>query len=117
MAKEAPIYPLIHDMLAWLVPHLEGWPRTQRFFLARQVLETATHFYRLMLRARKVKRIEERRRALLDADVELETLKSLLRLGQEQRYMSLSQYKHISRMLTDIGKQLGGWRAAVEPSR
>ena len=116
MAKEAPIYPLVHDMLAWLVPHLEGWPRPQRFFLAQQVLETATQFYRLLLRARKVD-AEERRHILLDADVELETLKSLLRLVQELHYMSLEQYEYISRMLVDIGKQLGGWRASVEKQR
>jgi hypothetical protein len=99
-------------MLLWLVPHLEGWPRPQRFFLARQVLETATAFYRHLLRARKVKG-DARRAALLDADVELETLKALLRLGQERKYMSLNQYKHISQQLVEIGRQVGGWRASL----
>lgn len=111
MGREAPIYVQTHDMLLWLVPHLEGWPRTQRFFLARQVLETATAFYRHLLRARKV-RGADRCDALLDADVELETLKGLLRLGQEREYMSLRQYEHISKQVAEIGRQLGGWRAA-----
>jgi hypothetical protein len=114
MGKEAPIYVKTHDLLTWLVPHLEKWPRPQRFFLARQVLESATGFYRLLLRARKVEG-DDRRRALLDADVELETLKALFRLGQEQQYMSLGQYRHVSTMLADIGRQLGGWRNSLEP--
>ncbi len=113
MPSQAPIYVRTHDLLDWLVPHLEKWPRPQRFFLARQVLESAIQFYRLLLRARKV-RGEHRRQVLLDADVELETLKALLRLGQERRYMSLRQYRHVSVMLTDIGRQLGGWRASLE---
>jgi hypothetical protein len=113
MTRQAPIYVRTHDLLDWLVPHLEGWPRPQRFFLARQTLESATQFYRLLLRARKV-RGDDRRRVLLDADVELETLKALLRLGQERRYMNLGQYQHVSVMLVDIGRQLGGWRAALE---
>jgi hypothetical protein len=113
MAREAPIYVQTHDMLNWLTPHLEKWPRTQRFFLARQVIETAVQFYRTLLLARKV-RGAERRRALLDADVELETLKALLRLGQERQYMSLDQYRHVSAMLAEIGRQLGGWRASME---
>jgi hypothetical protein len=113
MAKQAPIYIRTHDLMDWLVPHLEGWPRPQRFFLARQVLETATQFYRLLLRARKV-RGEDRGRVLLDADVELETLKALLRLGQERQYMSLGQYRHVSTILVDIGRQLGGWRNSLE---
>lgn len=113
MRQEAPIYVRTHDLLDWLVPHLEGWPRPQRFFLARQVLESATQFYRLLLRARKVQG-QERRQVLLDADVELETLKALLRLGQERRYMSLGQYRHALVMITDIGRQLGGWRSSLE---
>jgi len=112
-SKQAPIYVQTHDMLSWLVPHLEGWPRPQRFFLARQVLESATQFYRLLLRARKVQG-ERRCQTLLDADVELEALKALLRLGQEREYMNIGQYEHVSAMLMEIGRQLGGWRASME---
>lgn len=113
MAKEAPLYVLTHDMLDWLIPHLEDWPRPQRFLLARQVMDSATGFYRLLLRARKAER-EERAEVLREADAELETLKGLLRLGQERKYMSLGQYEHISRMLSAIGQQLGGWRKKVQ---
>jgi hypothetical protein len=111
--KEAPIYVATHDMLYWLVHHLEGWPRPQRFFLARQTLDSATQFYRLLLQARKVEG-RARAEALLAADTELETLKALLRLGQERRYMSLRQYEHISGRLLTIGQQLGGWRKSTE---
>jgi hypothetical protein len=100
-------------MLDWLVPHLEKWPRPQRFLLARQTMDSAIHFYRLLLRARKVPG-RVRAEALMDADAELETLKALLRLGQERRYMSLGQYEHISGLLAAIGQQLGGWRKAAE---
>ena len=111
--KEAPIYIATHDMLDWLVPHLEKWPRPQRFLLAREAMDSATNFYRLLLRARKV-RGQFRAEALLDADAELETLKALLRLGQERRYMSLRQYQHVSGVLFNIGQQLGGWRKSTE---
>jgi hypothetical protein len=113
LPKEAPIYPATHDLLDWLVPHLEGWPRPQRFLLARQVLDSATGFYRLILRARKVNG-QRRADTLLEADTELETLKALLRLGQERRYMSLGQYQHVSRMMVNVGRQLGGWRRSTK---
>lgn len=114
--KEAPIYVETHTMLNWLVHHLEGWPRPQRFFLARQTLDSATEFYRLLLRARKVDG-PARTEALLLADTELETLKALLRLGQERRYMSLRQYEYVSGLLAGIGQQLGGWRKSSERRR
>jgi len=110
--EEAPIYPATHDLLDWLVPHLEHWPRPQRFLLARQVMESATSFYRLILRARKAG-LAARADALLEADAELETLKALLRLGQERRYMSRGQYEHVSRLVSDVGRQLGGWRRSI----
>jgi hypothetical protein len=110
--REAPIYPATHDLLDWLVPHLEHWPRPQRFLLARQVLDSATGFYRLILRARKVG-LPARADALLEADAELEILKALLRLGQERRYMSLAQYEHVARLVGDVGRQLGGWRQST----
>lgn len=113
MSREAPIYVQTHELLAWLIPHLESWPRAQRFLLAREVLDSATAFYRLLLRGRKVQG-RDRAAVLLDADVELETLRALLRLGQERKYMSLDQYAHISRILVELGRQLGGWRAKVE---
>jgi hypothetical protein len=110
--KEAPIYPATHDLLDWLVPHLEHWPRPQRFLLAREVMDSATSFYRLILRARKVD-LQARDGVLLEADAELETLKALLRLGQERRYMSIGQYEHVSKMMVNVGRQLGGWRAST----
>ncbi len=112
-ANQAPIFVATHDMLDWLVPHLEKWPRPQRFLLAREVMDSATGLYRLLLRARKVETVS-RSDVLLEADVELETLKALRRLGQERRYMSLGQYKHASGMLAGIGRQLGGWRKSTE---
>jgi hypothetical protein len=112
-SKQAPIYVQTHDMLSWLVPHLEHWPRPQRFFLARQVLESATQFYPLLLRARKVQG-GRRCQTLLEADVELETLKALMRLGQERQYTNIGQYEHVSAMLMGIGRQLGGWRTSME---
>jgi hypothetical protein len=112
MPNEAPIFTAAHDLLDWLTPHLESWPRPQRFLLARQVMDSATQFYRLLLRARKVEGAE-RARTLLEADVELETLKALLRLGEERHYMSTRQYAHVSAIVVKIGQQLGGWRKSA----
>lgn len=114
MAKEAPIFIHTHDMLAWLTDHLENWPRTQRFFLAREVMTSASAFYQLLLQARKVP-ASERGQVLLQADVRLEMLKAFLRLGHDKRYMSVGQYAHVSKMLVEIGSELGGWRKSIPP--
>lgn len=115
MAREAPIFIHTHDMLAWLTDHLESWPRAQRFFLAQEAMSAASEFYRLLLHARKVL-ASERGQVLLQADVRLEMLKGFLRLGHEKHYMSTGQYAHVSKVLVEIGNELGGWRKAIKPS-
>ena len=47
MGREAPIYVQTHDMLLWLVPHLEGWPRPQRFLAGPEsgAGDSTTAFY------------------------------------------------------------------------
>jgi hypothetical protein len=113
VTKEAPIYVHTHDMLAWLTGHLEHWPRAQRFILARETMNAATELYEHLLRARKVS-AAQRSGVLLEADVALETLKGLVRLGHEKQYMNNGQYAHVSRMLAEIGRELGGWRTAIK---
>ena len=94
-------------------PRSDSTPSRRPSFLARQVLDSATQFYRVILRARKVQG-QARADTLREADTEFELLKALLRLGQERRYMSLGQYEHVSRMLASVGRQLGGWRISTE---
>jgi hypothetical protein len=113
MTREAPVFVQTHDMLAWLTSHLEHWPRSQRFFLAREVMDSATELYRWLLVARKVHG-PARSQALLEADVRLEVLRGLLRVGQEKQYMSVGQYTHVSAMLAEIGRQIGGWRRLTD---
>lgn len=77
--------------------------------MAKRVQDTVLDFYELLIEARKVN-AQQRKTTLLDADVKLETLRLHLRLCHELRLLSSAQYKHVSQMVTEIGKLLGRWR-------
>jgi hypothetical protein len=104
-----PIFPKTYDLIAWLLPHTQKFPKSQRFVLAKRVEDAALNFQALIIKARKVTG-ERRAEALVLADVELETLRLNLRLCQELKLLSLAQYEHVSKMLVELGKLLGAWR-------
>ena len=50
-----------------------------------------------------------RLRHLRRADVHLDKVRLYLRLVQQWGWLSLGQYEHVSRMVAEIGRLLGGW--------
>jgi hypothetical protein len=77
--------------------------------MAKRVQDAALDFYELLIEARKVD-AQQRKAVLLDADVKLETLRLHLRMCFELHLISSEQYKHVSHMITEVGKLLGTWR-------
>lgn len=106
---EYPLFPKTYDLLVWLLPHTQKFPKSQRFVLAKRVDDAALNFQALIIKARKVAGAA-RAEALTLADVELETLRLTLRLCHEMKLLSLAQYEHVSKMLSELGRLLGAWR-------
>ena len=50
-----------------------------------------------------------RRTALARCDSALNRLRLYLRLAHHWRWLSDGQYEHVSRMVAEIGRLLGGW--------
>src|SRR3972149_6485230 len=89
-------------------PHL---PKSERFRLAKRVEDSPFGFYDLIARATKVR---DKRRALLEADLELDRLRLNVRLCVELKLLTPAQYEHAAGVLVEMGKLLGGWLKTVE---
>lgn len=107
--KESPIFARTHDLLLWLIPQTLKFPRSQRFVLAKRVLDAALDFQEHLLEAGLGKG-PTRAERLAQADVALAKLRFYLRLCHELQLLSLGQYEHVIRMVTEVGRLLGGWR-------
>ena len=46
-------------------------------------------------------------------DIEIEVLRTFLRLSLDQKYINLHKYEFWSKQLNEIGKMLGGWMKAT----
>ncbi|OQA22268.1 MAG: hypothetical protein BWY63_00910 [Chloroflexi bacterium ADurb.Bin360] len=108
-SSEYIIFPKTHDLVLWLMQTTQHFPRSQRFVMAKRVQDAALDFHDTLIAARKAP-AAERERALLRADVALETLRLHLRLCQELHLLTGPQYSHVSALVVEVGKLLGAWR-------
>ena len=104
--RESPIFSRTYDLLCWLLPATNKFPRQQRFVLAAAVQRSVFGFQERLIEAT---RLPEPLMALRRADAELAKLRVYLRLCRDLDLLSMGQYEHVSRMVDEIGRLLGGW--------
>lgn len=104
--QESPIFIRTFDLLVWLLPFTQKFPKEQRFVLAARLQNAAFNFYEEITAASLSKNKKEH---LEKADVELQKLRLYLRLCQRLQYFSKGQYEHVFKMVEEVGRLLGGW--------
>jgi hypothetical protein len=104
MADDMVIFARVFDLLEWLVPKGERFPRPFRHTVIARLLGAALDLPEQLFQAQS-RRGQQRREALAAADATL----NRLRLAHHWRWLSDGQYAHGSRMVAEIGRLLGGW--------
>ena len=106
--QEMPIFTRTFELLSWLLPVSNHFPRAHRFTITQRLLHKALDLNE-QLQAADLRRGEERRERLLQADESLAQLRFYLRLTHRLGWLSSGQYEHVAKMLVEIGRLLGGW--------
>ena len=106
--KEMPIFTRTFDLLAWLLPMTNHFPRTHRQTVTKRLIDAAFDL-RERLEEASLRRRDERRRALVGADEALARLRVYVQLAGRFGWLSDGQYGHVSTMIAEIGRLLGGW--------
>ena len=112
MTEEMPIFSRTYDFLSWLIPMTLQFPRSQRFVVTRRLQDAALNFQEMILEA-NVQRGSARAGKLRSADAELLKIRLYLRLCERWQWLSPGQYRHVSSMVAEIGRLLGGWLKTV----
>lgn len=97
------------DLLEWLLPKIEAFPKPYRFTLTQRLMDAALDFQEALFHA-QARRGKARLRHLEAADAHLNTLRLYLRLVHRFRWINDGQYRHVSAMAAEIGRLLGGWK-------
>jgi hypothetical protein len=102
------IFSRTFDLLEWLVPKGEAFPRAFRQTVTARLMGAALDLPERLLEAQS-RRGAPRRDKLAQADATLNKLRLYLRLAHSWRWLSDGQYEHVSRIVAEIGRLLGGW--------
>ena len=108
MAEEMVIFSKTFDLLAWLLPKAESFPKVYLFSVNQRLCAAALDFQEGLFLARKQKGAA-RKRLLLACDADLDKVRLYLRLAYHWAWLSNGQYEHVSRMVAELGKLLGSW--------
>jgi hypothetical protein len=102
------IFTRTYDLLLWLLPRCEKFPKAQRFVLTKRLEDAALDFQESLFDANSRRGVARQER-LEAADAHLNKVRLYLRMVFEWRWLTAGQYEHVSRMIAEIGKLLGGW--------
>ena len=108
MADEMIVLTRVFDLLEWLLPKSERFPRAYRSTLTQRLMDAALDLQEALVAAQS-REGRSRVSALRNADAALARLRIYLRLAHRWRWLSDGQYAHASAMVAEIGRLLGGW--------
>jgi hypothetical protein len=109
VSSEMPIFTRTFDLLTWLLPVTNNFPRAHRHTATRRLLDAAFDL-REHLEAANRRLGRERLECLDQADEALDRLRLYVRLTARWGWLTGGQYQHVAAMLVEIGKLLGGWK-------
>ena len=94
------------DMIGYAYIALRNIPKSERFTLGAEIRTALWSGLRLIIKANASRR---KLTMLYDLDVEIKTLLALARVAYSMKIMSFKKYQHLSGLLVELGKMLGGW--------
>ncbi len=104
--KEASALTKTYDLVLWIIPQLEKFPKSQRFLLGDRVETNLLDVMELIIQAIYTK---DKASSLNKANLKIEKLRYLIRITKDLKYMSIKRYEYVSKCLNEIGSEIGGW--------
>jgi hypothetical protein len=95
-----------HELIAWLIPQLDKFPRLRRFTLGERLEQALLEVLELLVEAAYTR---AKQPTLQRANLRLEVARHLWRLAHELETISTRSYGHGAGLMDDLGRQIGGW--------
>jgi hypothetical protein len=94
------------DMMEYGYIALRQFPRSEKFALAAEIKAS---MWRLLRDIIVCNRRYYKKTSLQDIDIELDLLRSAVRLSMQMQFLSFKKYEIWFRHLDEIGRMVGGW--------
>lgn len=107
-SPEMVIFTRTFDLLTWLLPHTNKFPKAHRHTFTQRLMDSAFDL-REHLEEANLRQGPARRERLQRADEALTRVRLYLRLATQWGWQTPDQYHHVSGLTVEIGRLLGGW--------
>jgi hypothetical protein len=111
MPDDMVIFTRTFDLLTWLLPKLENFPKAYRSTVTQRMMDVLLDFQEALFDA-QTQTGSSRQKHLRTADAHLNKLRLYLRLIHRWEWLNDGQYRHVSAIIAEIGRLLGGWLKA-----
>ncbi len=98
-----------HDLLAWIIPQLDKFPRLRRYTLGERIEDALLDVLEKLITAAYSRTKQD---SLQSANRRLDIVRHLWRLGHTLKVVSTRSYEHGVRLMLELGRQIGGWQQA-----
>ena len=110
MAESDNILMKLQDLLVYLIPQLNKFPRDQKFVLGDRIETKVLDVQEDCLRAYYSR---DKRGHLLEANLQLEVARHLVRLANALKLFSNHTYGVLAEKMDEVGRMIGGWLKSV----
>lgn len=105
------VYRKTEELLYKVYPRLSNFPKAEKFSLCQNIKENFFDLLKCISLGNSVK--SKRLMYLQEADGHLQTLKVLMKLSKQRKYISEGFFKEIDLRLSEINKILSGYIRSV----
>ncbi len=108
MENELILLTRTYDYLDWIIPRSHDFKRIYRSNITQRLVDASLDFQECVYLAQAFNG-QIRLRHLRTADAHLNMIRCYLRLLLKWHQLSKGQYEHVSQMVAEMGRLLGGW--------
>ena len=106
MLQDLVIFQKVYDLILWMYPLINKFPKKQRFVLGQQLENALLDILKSIIQANQERNKLE---ILKQVSIDLDKFRILFRLAKDLRFMSIKQYQFGAEKINEVGKILGGW--------
>lgn len=103
----------MYDFVKELIPAINAFPRDQRHILGVRLETLCLDTLEMLIEAFYLPKPEKKPK-LQQANLQLEKIRQLLRMGYELGYCNSTRYGLFAAKLLEIGKMVGGWLKSLD---
>jgi four helix bundle protein len=105
------------EVALWLFEKVNTFPKKQRFVLGERIENSTLTCMRLIIEANESNNSQTILQKLYALNIELEVLRSLLRIAYEMHFIKANSLGYVSSQIDEVGKMCGGWVKRYKSSK